>query len=128
MKQFIEFVPLILFFVVYHILHLTVGVLDSAQFQKLDDQDRVDVYSIMGQTFGSLWQVLIYVIAMLFLGFHLAHGARSLFQTIGVNHESHNKLLDGLTWLLILALVVGFCSIPVVLYWRAQLLTTGGPG
>ena len=51
---------------------------------------------------------------MLVLGFHLSHGAGSVFQTLGINHESYNALIKLAARGLVLILVLGNASIPIL--------------
>ena len=110
---------LVLFaFVIFHLLHLTVGVTDSAIFHATDAEGRPDVYAMVVDGFQRPLIVLAYVIAMLMLGSHLIHGSVSFFQTLGASHESYNITIKGLALAVVAMLVVGFCSIPVSIYFN----------
>ncbi|MFP4059361.1 MAG: succinate dehydrogenase cytochrome b subunit [Bacteroidales bacterium] len=61
--------------------------------------------------------VIGYVIAFLFLGFHLHHGFQSAFQTLGVNHKTYSPVIYTLGIVYTLIIVVGFSSIPIVIYF-----------
>jgi len=57
---------------------------------------------------------LFYIFSLLAVALHLSHGAWSLFQSIGINHEKYNQLL--LKGALIFSILVGtvFILIPVL--------------
>ena len=106
----------VVLFVVYHLLHFTFGVIDAEHTRLLDEQQRLDVYSSVVQTFQNPWIAGSYVVSMVLLGFHLWHGTTSAFQTFGVRHESYETLLRLITALLVAALVLGNSSIPILIY------------
>jgi len=61
--------------------------------------------------------VLFYVIAFLFLGFHLDHAFQSAFQSLGLNHPKYTPFIKGLAHLVAIVLTVGFISIPIIIYF-----------
>jgi len=71
--------PIIALFVVYHLLHLTVG---SAH----PDFVRGDVYHNVVSGFQVAPVAIVYMLANFLLGVHLYHGLWSLFQTMGWDH------------------------------------------
>jgi succinate dehydrogenase / fumarate reductase cytochrome b subunit len=96
-------------FVVYHLLHLTAGVVgfQRGQFHHLS------VYHNVVAGF-SVWYVsLFYIAAMACLCLHLDHGIWSMFQTLGWNNARTTSALQTLSRGLALAVFVGFISVPV---------------
>jgi succinate dehydrogenase / fumarate reductase cytochrome b subunit len=62
------------------------------------------------------WQVvLVYVVAQVFLGLHLWHGAGSWLQHLGLNAPGYQKLVHGFAVVVASVVVVGNCSIPLVI-------------
>lgn len=105
----------VLTFVVYHLLHFTFGAIDAENTRLFDAQRRLDVYSSVVRSFANPWIAGSYVVAMLLLGLHLWHGVTSAFQTFGVHHESYQPLIWIGSIVLIGLLVVGNCSIPIMI-------------
>ena len=68
--------PLLLAFIVFHVLHLTTGTVHP-------DYHEEDVYQNLISGLSVVWVSVVYVLAMAMLGFHLWHGVWSLFQTLG---------------------------------------------
>ena len=61
-----------------------------------------------------MWYVsLFYIVAMLALGFHLYHGAWSMFQSLGANNSKYNPLIRKLSALITFIVVAGNISMPV---------------
>ena len=100
---------ILVLFIIYHLLHLTGGVVgfQPGQFRDLA------VYSNVVAGF-SVWYVsLFYIVAMACLCLHLDHGVWSLFQTLGWNNARRTSTLRALSLGLALAVFVGFTSVPV---------------
>ncbi len=45
------------------------------------------------EAFKEWWLVALYVVAMIAISFHLIHGFKSAFQTMGFNHSKYNGLI-----------------------------------
>src|SRR5260221_5093453 len=73
--------PILLLFIIYHLLHFTVG----SVHPKFNEHD---AYSNVVIGFSSKPVALAYIIAMFCLGLHLSHGVWSMLQTIGVNRPN----------------------------------------
>jgi len=84
---------LLLLFIIFHLLHLTVGVIDSSFSDKLDLHGHRDVYSKMVHAFQNPWIVVAYLVAQVVLGLHLSHAVSSSFQTLGLEHPALNRVL-----------------------------------
>jgi len=100
---------ILVLFVVYHLLHLTGGVVGfrPGQFRELS------VYHNVVAGF-SVWYVsLFYLVAMACLCLHLDHGIWSVLQTLGWNNARRTVTLRTLSRSLALAVFVGFMSVPV---------------
>jgi len=79
-------------FILFHIAHFTLpGVAMSHAYQ----HSASDVYSNFVNGFKVPWVSGIYLLAQLFLGMHLYHGAWSLFQTLGFDprHDDRRRFL-----------------------------------
>ncbi len=66
--------------------------------------------------FGMWWYTAIYVLAMLFIGFHLNHGFQSSFQTLGLTHPKYNAIIKGTGTFLAVILPAGFAAIPLYFF------------
>jgi succinate dehydrogenase / fumarate reductase, cytochrome b subunit len=96
-------------FIVFHLLHLTAGVIgfQPGQFVHLS------VYHNVVAAF-SVWYVsLFYVVAMAALCLHLDHGIWSTLQTLGWNNARTTWALQALSRGVALVVFVGFISVPV---------------
>ena len=106
----------LIIFVVAHLLHFTFGALSPESYGGVDSAGRHDVYSMVVSSFRNPWICGAYIAAMNLIGFHLYHGTRSLFQTVGINHDSYNSTIRVANYSLIALFVIGNCSLPVLVY------------
>jgi succinate dehydrogenase / fumarate reductase cytochrome b subunit len=78
-----------------------------------------DLYTVVKASFSQWWYSLLYVLAMVGLGFHLAHGFWSAFQTLGLNHKKYTPMIKklGLAFAIIVPLL--FASMPVYFFLQS---------
>lgn len=98
---------IILFFIVYHLLHFTTGTLH-------DDFIEGDVYHNFIAAFRSPLVLTIYLVAQAALGLHLYHGLWSATQTLGANHPKYNRFRRPAALALALAIFLGFMIPPAL--------------
>ena len=98
--------PVIGLFVVYHLLHFTLG---SAHPQF----SHTDVYTNVVVGFSNVWVSAFYVLAMVALGFHLFHGGFSLLQTLGLRTPKYEKPMKAVLAVLCTVIVVVNVSFPI---------------
>jgi succinate dehydrogenase / fumarate reductase cytochrome b subunit len=98
--------PILGLFIIYHLLHLTTGAAHP-------DFRHGDVYHNVVTGFHVWYVSAVYVVAMLFLGLHLYHGAWSMFLSVGINNPTFNGLIRGIATFFTIITVIGFISIPI---------------
>jgi succinate dehydrogenase / fumarate reductase cytochrome b subunit len=95
-------------FVVYHLLHFTIGVeWVHREFIQGEAYQNV-VYGFQNPLVSGF-----YVLALVMLAFHVYHGLWSAFQTVGANHPKYNPFRRPLALVLALVLLAGFLTVPV---------------
>ena len=67
--------------------------------------------------FSIWWYVLLYVVAMVLLGFHLNHGFQSAFQTFGWNHKKYFPTVEKIGTLYAIIMAIGFASMPIYFFF-----------
>ena len=97
---------IILLFVIYHLLHFTVGAAHPS-FRS------GDIYHNLVSGFQVWYVSAFYIAAMIALGLHLYHGVWSMFHTLGLNNRTYNRLLRGTAGVVAGAVALGNISIPV---------------
>jgi succinate dehydrogenase / fumarate reductase cytochrome b subunit len=105
---------LLLVFIVFHILHFTTETIDPAGWRGMaDTHGNRDVYGNIVASFRIWWVALFYVVAMVFLGLHLFHGAWSSLRTLGYAKPSGNPLHRKIALGIAAIVWLGFTLIPV---------------
>ncbi len=100
--------PLLLAFIIYHILHMTTGTVHR-------DFREGFVYHNLIVAFTAAPVAIVYLLAMGMLGFHLWHGVWSLFQTLGVGQSRHHSLGRWFATIFTLLVVLGFAAVPLAI-------------
>ena len=103
--------PIIAAFVVFHVLHLTVG--SVLPLHTLDGGD-MDVRSNVITGFQNRAVAIFYIVAMAMLCLHLYHGLWSLFQSLGVNHPRYTPIIKKFAAAFAWFVAIGNISIPVM--------------
>jgi len=104
---------IILAFVVYHLLHFTLGVTHPEHFALHDAQGRHDVYNMVVSGFQNVLVSGFYVMAMVLLFSHLSHGAASFFQSLGWNHPKYQRAIERFGAIVAWLVCLGFISVPL---------------
>lgn len=107
---------LLLAFIVFHLLHFTLGLTHPAISHGIDPLGRHDVFAMVVASFRMIAIVGIYVAAMVVLFFHLRHGLHSLVQTYGLNSDRTLPWFKLVSLGLAAILALGYISIPVLIF------------
>jgi succinate dehydrogenase / fumarate reductase cytochrome b subunit len=59
------------------------------------------------------FHTVFYVVAMFAVGFHLAHGIQSVFQSFGFNHPTYTPAIQKISTAIGIFFALAFSSIPV---------------
>lgn len=97
----------LLVFIVFHILHYTVGAIQPAPFST------TDVYGNVVGSFSVPWVAVFYVVAMMALGLHLFHGVWAMFRTLGLVKPSAHPMKRNLAVIVAVVVWFGFTIIPL---------------
>ncbi len=79
--------------------------------------DRYDFFGMAEVMFANAWYVAGYILAFVFLGFHLKHAFQSAFQSLGLNHTRYTPAIKVIGTIYALAISVGFSVIPLYFYF-----------
>ena len=102
--------PIVAAFVIFHVLHLTVGAVLPLHDIAIDQPD-VRQNVIIG--FQNPVIAGFYMFAMILLCMHLYHGAWSMFQSLGLSHPRYTPWIKKGAATIAILLAIGYCSIPL---------------
>lgn len=79
-----------------------------------------DLYRIVMEGFKNPLLVVFYVLSMFAVSFHLVHGFKSAFQTLGINHSKYNPLLNFLgVGVFGIIIPIGFALMPLYFFFKS---------
>ncbi len=96
----------VLLFIVFHLLHLTVGSVHPSF-------EPGQVYHNVVTGFQVPWVSAFYIIAMICLASHLSHGIWSMLQTLGLSHPRYDCLRKCLALALTVVVIGANISFPI---------------
>lgn len=99
----------LLSFIIFHILHLTIGVTAPLGYEFSEH----NAYNNLVLGFMHPVVAGFYILAQCALGMHLYHGVWSLSQTLGLDHPKYNNLRHLVAAGGTIIVVLGFVSIPI---------------
>ena len=102
--------PIVAAFVIFHVLHLTVGAV--LPLRDLGPNMPDVRYNVI-EGFSNEWVSGFYILAMILLCLHLYHGMWSMFQSLGIAHPRYSGLMKKAAAVLAILVAVGNCSIPI---------------
>lgn len=79
-----------------------------------------DLYTVVVFAFQEWWYSLFYVICMVALSIHLAHGFYSSFQTLGLTHKKYNPFIYKLGIAFAIVVPLMFAAQPIYIYLKAN--------
>ena len=101
----------VLLFVVWHLLDLTFGVVNTVGTDGVFD--RQEVYANVVRSFERWPVAVFYIVANVLLGVHLSHGAWSIFQSLGWNNPRFNAWRVAFARGFAAIIVIGNVSFPI---------------
>jgi succinate dehydrogenase cytochrome b subunit len=96
----------VLVFIVYHLLHFTIGTVHPNFVHGAVHQNFVVGLRVV-------WVAVFYIIANLLLGLHLFHGVWSMLQSLGVSHPRYDALRKRAAAAFAAIIVIGNVSFPL---------------
>ncbi len=105
-------------FLVYHLLHFTIQVIDPGFSANIvsDTLGRPDVSGMVVYSFQKTAISLAYILAMTAFALHLTHGIQSSFQTLGLASESIQPAIIKIGTVLAFILFVGYIMVPILVF------------
>jgi succinate dehydrogenase / fumarate reductase cytochrome b subunit len=97
----------VLFFIVFHILHLTTGTIQPVPFRE------GDVYGAVTGSFRVGWVAALYIVSLAALGTHFFHAAWAAVRSLGLVHLRAHPFDRRLATVIAFVFWIGFTAIPV---------------
>lgn len=97
-----------LFVAVFLVIHVKTFFVRSRFFP-----DGRTMYELVAEAFKDPLYVGFYIVALVFLGYHLKHGFQSAFQTFGLRVQRYERLIDIVGILFWLIIPICFAAMPL---------------
>ena len=126
---------ILLIFLIVHFMNFWVrsrfgilGGLEEVANTKLSNNEKVDdLFSVAATAFRVPWYVALYVAAQVALGYHLWHGFRSGFQTLGLNHRKYTPAIRTAGYGFAVLVSAAFAIIPLVMFFNQDAYVPHAP-
>jgi succinate dehydrogenase / fumarate reductase cytochrome b subunit len=96
---------------------MKLGLLNTTTYPGFANGEPIkNLYERVAAAYSNPIYVVIYVLSMVVLYFHLAHGFQSAFQTMGINHRKYTPFIKGLGQAYAFLVALGFALIPIIFF------------
>lgn len=110
---------LILIFILIHLANFWARIkLGLGEEVGVDAQGNKDVYEVTYSLFQNIYYVIFYTLISIPLAFHLHHGLKSAFKTLGFYHKKGLKILAKIALIYAVIMGIGFGIIPFIVYLK----------
>ena len=106
----------LLAFLLFHLLHLTAGMIDPLSPDHLDSEGHGDVYGKLVHAFRNPIMVVLYLMGQVGLAFHLSHAVSSSVQTLGLEYGAFNRLFNAAGPSVAFVVVLGNVAIVLAIF------------
>jgi succinate dehydrogenase / fumarate reductase cytochrome b subunit len=105
---------LILMFLIVHLRNFW----GPNRWNQVTTGEELNLFTMMQEHYENIWMVLFYVAACFSLFWHLLHGFKSAFQSLGLNNLKWNKVIEvaGIAFSVIISIV--FALMPISMYFH----------
>jgi succinate dehydrogenase / fumarate reductase cytochrome b subunit len=95
---------------VFLVVHVNTFFVQSRFFP---DNPPKPMYHLVAEAFKDPLYVVFYLVALVFLGYHLKHGFQSAFQTLGLRVQRYERLVDIVGVIFWLIIPICFAAMPL---------------
>jgi succinate dehydrogenase / fumarate reductase cytochrome b subunit len=104
-------------YIIFHLLHLTIGSVQPELLQYRDHEGRHDVYRMMVVALANPWTAVWYVLGTGTVCFHLSHGASAMFQSLGWKNPAYAERMTTLAQIGALVMFLGYAAVPMAIVY-----------
>ncbi len=77
-----------------------------------------NMYRLMQLTFSIPWVVVVYVLGCISLAYHLLHGFKSAFRTMGLSNKKYIGLVKGTGYVYSIVIPLVFALMPIAIHFK----------
>jgi succinate dehydrogenase / fumarate reductase cytochrome b subunit len=110
---------MILLFLVVHLANFWSRIkLGMGEVVELDAAGNMDVYEVTSSLFHNIYYVIFYTLLAIPLAFHLHHGFKSAFKSLGFYHKKGLRIVAKVALIYAIIMGIGFGIIPFIVYFK----------
>lgn len=109
---------IVLFFLIVHLINFWFPYhYNEMPLVEIDEKPYKNMFWLVSTVFKyEWWYSILYLLALILLGFHLQHGFASAFQTLGLEHKKYTPIIQAAGNLISVLIPLGFATMPVY-FW-----------
>jgi succinate dehydrogenase / fumarate reductase, cytochrome b subunit len=112
--------PLLLLFIIIHLKMFLFGAgMTDGHTIEVNGESIRDLQRLIKETFDRPINSAFYILMMIPLGFHLRHGFKSAWQSLGIDPNT-SELFDRLSIGIAIVISSGFAIVPMSIYWMGR--------
>ena len=93
----------------------------SVPMAEYDGKQYKDLYAVVKEAFSQWWYVLLYVASMVAVGFHMAHGFQSGFQSLGIRHPKYTPIIENVgRYFFAVIIPAAFAAMPIYVFLQVH--------
>ncbi|MFD2573421.1 succinate dehydrogenase cytochrome b subunit [Spirosoma soli] len=93
----------------------------SVPMAEYDGKQYKDLYAVVKEAFSQWWYVLLYVLSMVAVGYHLAHGFQSGFQSLGIRHPKYTPIIEFVgRYFFAIIIPAAFAAMPIYVFLQVH--------
>jgi len=100
-------------FLVFHLLHFTVGAILPEAYRQTDSEGRHDVYAMVVDGFREPAIVAVYLLGLAAVATHLVHAISSVWQTLGLARQGDESTIRRASPIIAAVIILGFAAVPL---------------
>lgn len=109
---------IILIFLVLHLIDFYFKLMfGEVPSMLINGHEYPDMGLLVIEKFSAAIYMIIYIVALIVLGFHLHHAFQSAFQSLGLNHTTYTPVIKAISTIYSIVIAVGFIIIPLYIYF-----------
>ncbi len=105
---------LILLFLIIHLKNFW----GPNRLNQITTGEELNLFERMNEEFSNIWMVLLYLAGCFSLFWHLLHGFKSAFQSLGLNNVKYNKAIEVIGTAFSIIVPLAFALMPISMYLK----------
>lgn len=94
--------------------------LGSLNMVSYNGVEHTNLYEAVYGAFSNPLIVILYLVALVALGYHLLHGFQSAFRSLGLTHSKYTPIIKTVGWVFTAVVILGFAIQPIFVFVKSM--------